>query len=177
VQAALPRVSIVRLASQLMLRQASLSRWKAGSALPQLAWAHLNAVEAILPPCEPRAAFHASDREARVRAPSSGPPPRAKTAASASPLWCHHRLPAMWYSPLTDSWEKRPDLSSPTRMAPFSLAAFLAFSSSEVGLTIVSSWYVFATIYFLPCRGNTPTTRPCVPPGRYTPPPLSTSWS
>jgi len=48
--------------------------------------------------------------------------------------------PAMRYSPLTNSWEKRPDLSSPTRVAPFSLAALLALASSEVGLTIVSSW-------------------------------------
>src|SRR5829696_4684817 len=45
--------------------------------------------------------------------------------------------PAMRYSPLTNSWEKRPDLSSPTRLAPFSLAALLA--SSDDGLTIVSS--------------------------------------
>ena len=58
----------------------------------------------------------------------------------------------MWYSPLTDSWEKRPDLSSPTRMAPFSLAALLALASSEEGATLVSTLKVLATIYFLPYR-------------------------
>jgi hypothetical protein len=39
----------------------------------------------------------------------------------------------MRYSPLTNSWEKCPDLSSPTKMAPFSLAVLLALSSSEEG--------------------------------------------
>jgi hypothetical protein len=43
----------------------------------------------------------------------------------------------MRYSPLTNSWEKRPDPSSPTRMAPFSLAALLALASSEEG----KLWY------------------------------------
>ena len=39
------------------------------------------------PPHGPRAAFHASDREARVRAHLAGPLPRAKVAASACPSW------------------------------------------------------------------------------------------
>ena len=41
--------------------------------------------------------------------------------------------PLMRYSPLTNSWEKRPDPSSPPRMAPFSLAALLTLASSEEG--------------------------------------------
>jgi hypothetical protein len=58
--------------------------------------------------------------------------------------------PTMRYSPVSDSWEKRPDLSSPTRVAPFSLAALLALASSEEGATLVSTLKVLATIYFLP---------------------------
>src|SRR5215208_5625680 len=60
--------------------------------------------------------------------------------------------PTMRYSPLTNSCEKRPDLSSPRRMAPFLLAALLALASSEVGATLVSTLKVLATIYFLPYR-------------------------
>ena len=41
--------------------------------------------------------------------------------------------PLMRYSPLTNSWEKRPDPSSPAKMAPFSLAALLPLASSEEG--------------------------------------------
>jgi hypothetical protein len=52
----------------------------------------------------------------------------------------------MRYSPLTSSWEKRLDLSSPTRIAPFSLAAFLALASSEVGATLVSTLKVLAIL-------------------------------
>jgi hypothetical protein len=48
--------------------------------------------------------------------------------------------------PLTNSWEKRPDPSSPTRVAPFSLAAFLALASSEEGETLVSTLKVLAIL-------------------------------
>src|SRR5215217_1537812 len=47
--------------------------------------------------------------------------------------------PTMRYSPLTNSWEKRPDPPSPAKMAPFSLAALLALASSEEGETLVST--------------------------------------
>jgi 2-succinyl-5-enolpyruvyl-6-hydroxy-3-cyclohexene-1-carboxylate synthase len=39
--------------------------------------------------------------------------------------------PTMRYSPLTMSCEKRPDCSSATRVAPLSLATFLALASSD----------------------------------------------
>jgi hypothetical protein len=60
--------------------------------------------------------------------------------------------PTMRYSPLAISCEKRPECSSPTRVAPFSLAAVLALASSEEGATLVSTLKVLATIYFLPYR-------------------------
>ena len=41
--------------------------------------------------------------------------------------------PTVRYSPLTMSCEKRPACLSPTRVAPLSLAAFLALVSSEEG--------------------------------------------
>src|SRR4028118_157062 len=44
--------------------------------------------------------------------------------------------PTMWYSPLAISWEKRPDRSSPSRVALFSKAAFLALASSEGGVAL-----------------------------------------
>jgi hypothetical protein len=50
----------------------------------------------------------------------------------------------MRYSLLAISCEKRPDPSSPTRLAPFSLAALLALASSEEGTTPVSMLKVFA---------------------------------
>jgi hypothetical protein len=56
----------------------------------------------------------------------------------------------MRYSPLAISWEKRPDRSSPSRVAPFSKAAFFALASSEGGLIIVSRLKVLTTIFFLP---------------------------
>jgi hypothetical protein len=58
----------------------------------------------------------------------------------------------MRYSPLTNSWEKRPDPSSPTRAAPFSLAALLALASSEEGETLVSTLKVLAILYSGPLR-------------------------
>ena len=45
---------------------------------------------------------------------------------------------AMRYLPASMAWEKLPDRSSPTRVAPFSWAARLALASSEAGPTVVS---------------------------------------
>ena len=61
--------------------------------------------------------------------------------------------PTMRYSPLTNSWEKRPDPSSPTRVAPFSLAALLALASSEEGATLVSTLKVLAILSSLTFSG------------------------
>ena len=58
--------------------------------------------------------------------------------------------PTMRYSPLTISCEKRPDRSSPTRIASFSLAALLALSSSEEGVTVVAKLKVLCTNFVLP---------------------------
>jgi hypothetical protein len=63
--------------------------------------------------------------------------------------------PIIRYTPLTISWEKRPDPSSPTRMAPFSLAALLALASSEEGATLVSTLKVLAML-FLTSSGADP---------------------
>jgi hypothetical protein len=57
----------------------------------------------------------------------------------------HHAVLA-----LAISCEKRPDRSSPSRVAPVSKAAFLALASSEDGLVIVSRSKVLITILFLP---------------------------
>ena len=54
--------------------------------------------------------------------------------------------PTMRYSPLTNSWEKRPDPSPPAKMAPFSLAALLALASSKEGATLVSTLKVLAIL-------------------------------
>ena len=54
--------------------------------------------------------------------------------------------PIMRYSPLTRSCEKRPECLSPTRVAPFSLAAFLALASSEEEFMVVSILKVLATV-------------------------------
>jgi hypothetical protein len=56
--------------------------------------------------------------------------------------------PSMRYSPLTISCEKRPDLSSPTKVAPFSLAALRALASSLEGETLVSTPKVLAIGFF-----------------------------
>jgi hypothetical protein len=64
--------------------------------------------------------------------------------------------PTIRYSPLTISCEKRPDRSSPRRVASFSLAAFLALASSEEGSTVVAMLKVLATIFFLPCSRMAP---------------------
>ena len=83
--------------------------------------------------------------------------------------------PTIRYSPLTISWEKRPDRSSPLRVAPFLRAAFLALASSVEGSTVVSRLKVLATIHFLPYLWNASTIGPRVALGRYvhlqTPPP------
>src|SRR5215217_2613596 len=68
--------------------------------------------------------------------------------------------PTMRYSPLTNSWEKRPDLSWPTRMAPFSLAALLALASSEVGATLVSTLKVLAILSLPSSEAHTLRVRP-----------------
>jgi hypothetical protein len=66
--------------------------------------------------------------------------------------------PTMRYSPLTRGCEKRPDPSSPRRVAPFSLATLLALSSSEEGSTVVAMLKILTTILFLPCSRGVPTT-------------------
>ena len=58
--------------------------------------------------------------------------------------------PTMRYSPLIISCEKRPYCLSPMRVAPLSLAAFLALASSEEGFRVVSILKVLATIFILP---------------------------
>lgn len=59
--------------------------------------------------------------------------------------------PAMLYSPLNIPCEKRPDRSSPTRVAPFSLATLFALASSEGRSAVVRMLKVLATAFFLPC--------------------------
>src|SRR5215211_7213492 len=54
--------------------------------------------------------------------------------------------PTTRYSPLTNSWAKRPDSSSPTRVAQLSLATLLALESSEEGETLVSTLKVLAIL-------------------------------
>jgi hypothetical protein len=46
--------------------------------------------------------------------------------------------PSLWYSPISNLCEKRPELSFPMSVTPFSLAALLALSSSRVGVAEVS---------------------------------------
>jgi hypothetical protein len=52
--------------------------------------------------------------------------------------------PLRRYSPLSILCEKRPELSSPKSVTPFSLAALLALSSSKEGLAAVSVLNVLA---------------------------------
>jgi hypothetical protein len=52
--------------------------------------------------------------------------------------------PRLRYSPLTISCEKCPELSSPTSVAPFSLAALLALASIQEGLAAASMLNVLA---------------------------------
>ena len=62
----------------------------------------------------------------------------------------YHRSPDQAVLALTISCEKRPEPSSPTRLALFSLATLLALSSSEEEVTVVAMLKVLATIFFLP---------------------------
>src|SRR5215216_1980823 len=55
-------------------------------------------------------------------------------------------FPSIRYSPLTNLWTKRPDPSSPTKVAPFSLAALLALASSEAGVALVCTLKVLAIV-------------------------------
>src|SRR5919107_2778557 len=77
--------------------------------------------------------------------------------------------PAMRYSPLTIACEKRPERSSPNRVAPFAWAAFWALASSDERFAFVSSSKVFATIHFLHTGRNVLTTRACVTSGGHAP--------
>ena len=52
--------------------------------------------------------------------------------------------PIMRYSPLSILCEKRPELSFPTSVTPFDLAALLALARSEEGLAAVSMRNVLA---------------------------------
>lgn len=54
--------------------------------------------------------------------------------------------PILRYWPLNMSCQKRPELSSPTSVTPFSLAALLALSSNRVGLAEVSILNVLAML-------------------------------
>ena len=51
--------------------------------------------------------------------------------------------PIMRYAPFSILCEKRPELSFPTSVTPFALAALLALASSEEGLAAVSMLIVF----------------------------------
>jgi hypothetical protein len=88
----------------------------------------------------PRRVLRASGREARARAPLAGAPPRAR---AEQPVFLGHGdddgSPRHAVLALGIACEKRPKRSSPTRVAPFSRAAFLAPASSEGGLVFVSS--------------------------------------
>ncbi len=54
--------------------------------------------------------------------------------------------PRLRYSPLTISCEKCPELSSPTSVASFSLAALLALASIKEGLAAASMLNVLAML-------------------------------
>jgi hypothetical protein len=54
--------------------------------------------------------------------------------------------PRLRYSPLTNSCEKCPELSSPTSIAPFSLAALLALASIQEALAALSMLNVLAIL-------------------------------
>jgi hypothetical protein len=80
----------------------------------------------------------------------------------------------MRYSPLTNSWEKRPDPSSPAKMAPFSPATLLALASSEEEETLVSTLKVLAILSSLIFSGaDALRVRPHVSLARDTTPPAS----
>jgi hypothetical protein len=52
--------------------------------------------------------------------------------------------PLMRYSPISNLCEKRPELSLPTSVTPFSVAALLALAKSKEGLAEVSMLNVLA---------------------------------
>jgi hypothetical protein len=54
--------------------------------------------------------------------------------------------PILRYSPSSFLWEKRPELSFPTSLTPFSLAVLFALSSSKEGLAAVSMLIVLAML-------------------------------
>jgi hypothetical protein len=54
--------------------------------------------------------------------------------------------PILRYSPLSILCEKRPELSLPRSVMPFSLAALLALSSSKEGLAAISMLSVLAMV-------------------------------
>jgi hypothetical protein len=59
--------------------------------------------------------------------------------------------PILRYSPSSFLWEKRPELSFPTSLTPFSLAVLFALSSSKEGLAAVSMLLTFSLLgRFLP---------------------------
>jgi hypothetical protein len=78
--------------------------------------------------------------------------------------------PSMRYSPLTISCEKRPDLSSPTKVAPFSLAVLRALASSVEGETLVATPKVRAISLFRLLGWDALTLIPCDPSSRGVPP-------
>ena len=67
-------------------------------------------------------------------------------------------LPTIRYSPLMRACEKRPDCPSPTRAAPFSLAAFLTLASNDGGSSVVSMLKVLVGTHpsILPLEGWSP---------------------
>ena len=52
--------------------------------------------------------------------------------------------PSLRYSPLSILCEKHPELSFPTSVTPFSLAALLALAKTKEGLAVVSTLNVLA---------------------------------
>jgi hypothetical protein len=78
--------------------------------------------------------------------------------------------PILRYSPSSFLWEKRPELSFPTNLTPFSLAALLALPSSKEGLAEVSILNVLAMpvsadhlpFTYLPFHTNGKTGQPHV---------------
>ena len=70
--------------------------------------------------------------------------------------------PTMRYYPLTMSCEKRPECLSPMKVAPLSLAAFLALVSSEEGFRFVSILKGLATIFLPSSSGRFNDKTACV---------------
>jgi hypothetical protein len=66
-------------------------------------------------------------------------------------------FPTMRYSPLMRWCEKRPDRPSPTRVAPYSFAAFLILANNEGGSSVVSILKVLTEVSFPPSPSANPT--------------------